>query len=101
MYSFLCNPHYFVRNKNEGRYGFPKETAAKAMAFDPTPIVERNESSVSVCLLGFSNWVGFYSKMLTFSRNPPHRILNEKMEVLEEYESSHAVFGGSIGGIVY
>jgi hypothetical protein len=85
MHQFLANPKNFMREKNGKPTVLPEPTVLKALELDPTPIVKIDSETVSVKVLAFSNWRGFFQKTLTFEKQPPNLILSETEEILIPY----------------
>lgn len=54
-----------------------EEQVVAIRAFDLQPIVETNESTVSVFYSIFSRWGGLARQKMTFKRTPPHRIVED------------------------
>lgn len=85
MHKFLSDPNNFMRKKNGTKTVLPEGTIHKARAIDPTPQVAMSANSVTVKLLAFSNWKGFYWHAITFKRNPPHKAFHEERQVIVPY----------------
>ncbi|HZU86218.1 MAG TPA: hypothetical protein VFF78_01970 [Anaerolineaceae bacterium] len=64
----------------------PKEIADEARKLDLTPVVTMGEKEVTVSLVLFTKWGGFYRQTFKFNRTSPHTILDSQQETLVEYE---------------
>ncbi len=61
-------------------------TQTRARALDPQPVVEMDEDRVTVKLLTFTKWGGFYTQTMIFSRAFPHTLLDSSIEERVPYD---------------
>jgi len=64
----------------------PLDIRQKARALDFTPVIEMNETTVSVRVITFTNWGGFIEESYTFRREFPHETVNVEKKTLVEYD---------------
>ena len=64
----------------------PRQVRRAARQLDVEPVVLLSEDTAAVSLIVFTKWGGFLRRTTTFSRDYPHRIINEVEETLVEYE---------------
>lgn len=72
----------------EANFGIPLTASQyrKALKIDPAPVVNMGDEEVTVRVVWFTNWGGFYESVYTIDRNLPHQVLNVETEQLLEYE---------------
>ena len=63
----------------------PAGTKQQARALDLTPVIEIGENTVTVQVIVFTNWGGFYRDTYTIQRAFPHTIIDHQSENLIEY----------------
>lgn len=66
-----------INSKDKRGRKITEEQVVAIRAFELQPIVETNESTVSVFYSIFSKWGGLARQKMTFKRTPPHRIVEE------------------------
>jgi hypothetical protein len=64
----------------------PQNVAEAARKLDLTPVVTIGDKEVTVSLVLFTKWGGFYRQTFKFNRASPHTILDSQQETLVEYD---------------
>jgi predicted small lipoprotein YifL len=60
--------------------------AKAARAIDPLPVVELSEDQVLLRVVWFTRWGGFYESLFRLNSSPPYNIMEEKQNLLLEYD---------------
>lgn len=58
----------------------------QALRIDPAPVVTRGDDLVTVRVVWFTKWGGFYETITTIATDPPHRVIDEETQQLLEYD---------------
>ena len=66
-------------------YPFSAEQADQARAIDPSPHVIMDEKTVTVRVVWFTKWGGFFETRYKMDKNFPHTILETIRSTLLEY----------------
>jgi hypothetical protein len=87
----VCDPdgvEAIVTDKLTGDFGLPmtEEQAAAARDLDPAPVVTFADNTVSVDLIVFSDWRGFYRLPYAMQRDFPHGATYGEFSVLVPYD---------------
>ncbi|MBN2148960.1 MAG: hypothetical protein JW726_16365 [Anaerolineales bacterium] len=64
----------------------PADARAQALRLDLQPVIEIGTDTVTVKIITFSNWGGFYRATFTINRNFPHTIRDVQWEELVPYD---------------
>lgn len=64
----------------------PKEVAEAARKLDLNPLVTMTDKEVTVSLVIFTKWGGFYRQTFKFNRANPHTVIDSQQEMLVEYD---------------
>ena len=64
----------------------PKDIAEAARKLDLNPSVTMGEKDVTVSLVLFTKWGGFYRYTVKYDRASPHKLLDSNSETLVEYD---------------
>jgi len=69
-------------------FGVPFSSSQKnqALKINPAPIVTIEDDQVTVRVVYFTLWGGFYEKITTLTRTAPHTVINTETHQLVEYE---------------
>jgi hypothetical protein len=77
-----------IEEKQNGDFGLkmPSDTVKKAKKLDYNPDILFSDNTVTVSLLTFTDWGGFYRTVYTINRAYPHTIADVKKDLLVEYQ---------------
>ena len=77
-----------VDNLSDTEFGYPLSASEKqqALKLDPAPEVEIMEDKVTVRVLWFTKWGGFYETVYTLTASAPYQIIDSQSEQLIPYE---------------
>jgi len=77
-----------VDEMSDTTFGYPLSTSQKqqALKLEPAPVVENKEDHVTVRVLWFTKWGGFYETIYTLTRSAPYEIIDTQTEQLVPYE---------------
>lgn len=77
-----------VESLAETQHGEPlsPELKDQALAINPAPVVMIDEDKVSIRVIVFTKWGGFYEAIYELSANAPHQLINLEMKNLVPYD---------------
>ena len=77
-----------VEEMSETDFGYPLSASQKqeALRLDPAPVVEIKDDNVTVRVLWFTKWGGFYETVYTLTASTPYHIIDTQREQLVPYE---------------
>jgi hypothetical protein len=87
----ICSPEKLnevivERQNTDFGLQMPSNAVKKAKTLDYNPIIEFNDTAVTVSLLTFTKWGGFQRTIYTFNRESPCILIETKEETLVEYQ---------------